>query len=415
MGSSKLTPPPKQQQYRDDPRTASSSAVSLHSIEEPEDAPPPYTDEVGDRLQQEHASQGPAAGLQPYGLPPHSIYGDFNTHPPLPSSRSDTTNTTTWTYDPSFSTNPVVLEHMIKAQSRFPPFYSLNIRGTHHQTVRSGNSDKRESVIDFDFTIDLTDLLSPVIGRSTPFDGRLQVVPPTVRAYRGGILPSRMPNAIETHDVEHGLADRQALELQSWCELFCADPARWKSFTFRRHIVGFDEERLRQLVVSAVQRTGYQGHMSVSFDETQRDIVFYSPGRINNLRTIVWVRWLFYLSFLWVLAWPVLFLLTRKWEVVHAEFRTRDARGRAAVRDEGEWFADWESAVQRAAYGRVKGCVDDTYRRDTLAADARAQREGRGGQINTGNAAIDGLVGFVGMGVEFLNARDQSRGWGRDC
>ncbi|PSK40259.1 hypothetical protein B9Z65_8199 [Elsinoe australis] len=413
MGSSKLAAPPKQQN-RDDPRPDSSSAVSLHSIEaidDDDDAPPPYTDEAeepGDHIPPTSSfNQNEVARSRTIK------FFESNAHPPIPSSRADTSNRTIWTYHEPFSSSYLDLEEVLLDQARFPPLYQVQISGSHKETTRSGNSERKEHVNDFDFSINLTHLLHHRIGDAAPVvDSRIQLVKPAKRAFRGGVFPSTTPHFDFDEEREVGLRGEV---LQEWCKLFCNDKSPWKSFTFKRKIAGHNQQRVRELVVTAIKATGYLGHIQVSFSTQQDEIVFFSPGRVNTLRTIVWVRWLFYLTFLWLISWPVLFFMTKKYDVVHAVSAYRHVTGRPTVQDEGEWFAMWESAIQRAAYGRKQGCLDDQYRRDMEQADARGRAEARAGPITTGNAAMDGFANVVGMGLNFLNDRSGARGWGGDC
>ncbi|KAG8626969.1 hypothetical protein KVT40_005914 [Elsinoe batatas] len=413
MGISKAPPPVP---YTDDPLPSSTSA---HSLDPLNDLPPPYTD---------HPDSTPAPPfpdpdqhplhLNPPGLIPVSSYHttDPTYHPPpLPSSRLDTKSRTTWTQHGPFSLSADALELMIKEQSRFPPHLSVTIRGTHERSYRDGKSDRHETVTDFNFHIDVTLLLSRRIGAGDPFlDGRIRVIDEGRRGYRGGRLRGYEPHVAWEEDRE-GESTRAAL--REWCERYVADGAGWKSFGFKRWVEGFDKVRVRQLVESAVRGTGYMGPVHVDFSERQNEVIVFSPGRINALRTMVWVRWLFYLTFLWIVSWPVLFFLTKRYEVVDGvyQYRAGGTRyGSVAVQDEGDWFAQWERSIQRAAWGRVRGEIDWRYRQDTEDAFARGSQGQTAAPVSTGNSVVDGMVNVLGMGADFVGQMDRRMGWGRD-
>ncbi|KAF4552042.1 Hypothetical protein D9617_11g008890 [Elsinoe fawcettii] len=388
------------------PAPTSSSAHTLQDI--PTDAPPPYSDELESALSEPLLP--PTSNARPPQYPPTL------SHPPLPSSRLDTKSQTIWTNDPLFSSSAIDLQSMLTEQALFPPHLSLRIQGSHQRYIRdSQNRSKQETHTDFDFTIDMTPLLSSQIGTGDAFSSRrLRVVSDARPSYRGGITRSLLPH-YPWEETRSGSSVHDALA--QWCRAFVSDGAGWKSFTFRRRIEGMDTAQLRAMAESAVRSTGYMGHVHVDFEERFNEIVVLSPGRINALRTMVWVRWLFYLSFLWVVSWPVLFLLTKKYEVVSAvfEYRAGGTRyGEVAVQDEMEWFAQWERSIQRAAWGRVRGEIDWRYRQGTGDMDDRAAMGQARVQMMTGNAAVDGLAQAVGMGFEAMGHWDRNMGWGRD-
>jgi len=153
--------------------------------------------------------------------------------------------------------------------------------------------------------------------------------------------------------------------------------------------------------------------------------VVYSPGLINEWRITTWIRWVFYLTFLWVFAWPVLFFLTHKYEVVkviypYANLPTDDGGNRRCqVMAEDEWYVMWASAIRRAALARMvckERCLDDDYRIATAKADARGivQSLTPRQTPQTGNAFADGALGFLTEGLRVAEGWNASRGWGAD-
>ncbi|KAF2220981.1 hypothetical protein BDZ85DRAFT_283881 [Elsinoe ampelina] len=393
MGVSKAPPPAP---YTDDPLPSSTSA---HSLDPLNDLPPPYTDTPDPTPTPPFPDpdQHPLH-LNPPGLPPISSYHTISPtyHPPLPSSRPDTKSQTTWTQHGPFSLSADALELMIKEQSRFPPHLSVTIR----RDPRTQQPPRRQ--------------IRPARNRDPFLDGRIRVIDEGRRGHRGGRWRGHEPHVVWEEDRE-GQSTR--LALRRWCEMFVADRAGWKSFGFKRWVEGFDKVRVRQLVETAVRGTGYMGRVHVDFAERQNEVVVFSPGRINALRTMVWVRWLFYLTFLWIVSWPVLFFLTKRYEVVDGvyQYRAGGTRyGSVAVQDEGDWFAQWERSIQRAAWGRVRGEIDWRYRQETEDAFARGSQGQTAAPVSTGNSVVDGMVNILGMGADFVGQMDRRMGWGRD-
>jgi hypothetical protein len=168
--------------------------------------------------------------------------------------------------------------------------------------------------------------------------------------------------------------------LKAWCEHYLASKAPIKSFTLRRRVTNHDTTVLRQVIVGAIQSTGYMGHINVRFPLQHESITVYSPGIINSMRTTPWIRYLFYFTFLWVLSWPILILCTARYEVVEAVWeyadrmpgeRSEDEFGRGrdrrfVVMSEVDWFRRWEGAIKRGALGRLKDgkeFLSEEYRR----------------------------------------------------
>jgi hypothetical protein len=186
---------------------------------------------------------------------------------------------------------------MIREQASYPPTYYVQLHGSHTETRRQGNKETKDKIDDFKIIINITHLLTP--GRpGLRIGGKLELLPDNKRGYRGTRFPSLNPTV---SDVE------EADELRAWCDKYVADPAGWKSFTLKREIRHHDTKRLEQLLRSAIQETNYRGHLSIDFPVSHQSVVVYSPGVINQWRITVWIRWVFYLTFLWIFAWPFLF------------------------------------------------------------------------------------------------------------
>lgn len=397
--------------YRDDPdrddAASTSSAVLLGDIDYPDEELPSYTDDPDAvPTQRGQFPTAPTVPRMSWYCPP----------PDLPFSTRDNIDGTEFrTRFPDYSTNAETLLQMIREQASYPPTYHVLLNGTHTETVRNGNKETKNKITDFFIKINITHLLTPRIG----VNGLLELLPDNKRGYRGGRIPGFKPT-VGISDVEN-----QPDELKSWCEAYVNNPAGVKSFTLKREIINHDTKKLEQLLRSCIAGTQYRGHLSITFPITHKRVVVYSPGKINEWRMTTWIRWVFYVTFLWIFAWPVLFFLTHKYEVVKAVFPyanvpVDDGGDRqCVVMDEVGWYDDWAAAIQRAALARMvckDRCLDDEYRIATMRVDARgiAQSLAPRQAPQTGNAFADGALGFLTEGLRVAEQWNASRGWGAD-
>jgi hypothetical protein len=317
---------------------------------------------------------------------------------------------------PNYSTDAAHLEAFIKEQLAFPASYFVRLCGTHTETRRNGTKETEDKITDFYIRINITYLL----GR--PGSGEVEFLPDNKRGYRGTIVPRLKPNTPITLDEE---VSQNNNELSIWCRKYVSDPSSIKSFTLKREILNHDTKKIEQLLRSAIAETNYRGHLSIDFPKQHERVVIYSPAMINHWRMTVWIRWVFYLTFLWVFTWPVLFFLTSRYEVVKGIYKYADSPSgndmtrKCTVMTEVQWFHRWESAIKRAALARMNNkdaCLDEEYREATARADQRGETVGRTPEIpRTGNAFADGALGLLGQGLRVAEGFQSAREWGGDC
>ncbi|RDW89270.1 hypothetical protein BP6252_01302 [Coleophoma cylindrospora] len=398
MGSSKAgTPAFQSGVYRDEPdrndAASTSSAVLLGDIDSyPEEDLPAYSDVPA--VPRKVAQNVPLENMTPVSIP-------FST--------SDSFCETIWTNFPDYSKHADTLEQMIRQQSMFPPVYWMYIHGTHTETVKQGNKESKNKIVDFFIRINLTHLLTTTPGLDV--ENHIEMLEDNRRGYRGGILPKVSPNVSDTEESN---------ALRAWCQKFVEDPASWKAFKLKREVRHHDTARLEQLIRSLIASTNYRGHVSINFPLQHKEVVVLSPGKINELRTKRWLRWVFYLTFLWIFSWPVLFFITKRYEVVKAVFNYTSDPAESeeripAVMSEMEFFQRWESAIRRGIYGRYDGVMGDDYRIATLEADARGVIASNNPQTpRTGNAFADGALNLLGAGLQIAGEYRDAIGWGAD-
>lgn len=338
----------------------------------------------------------------------------YRTPPDLPFSSHDMFCSEFRTRFPNYSTESDKLYTMIKTQARYPPSYYVQIHGSHTETRRNGNKETKDKITDFIIRINITNLLGGLGS------GEVELLPDNKRGYRGTRIPSLKPTVGEALDEEAGRMD----ELKLWCDRYVADPSKLKSFVLKRRIINHDKKKLEQLLRSAIAETNYRGHVGIEFPSNHNSVIVYSPGKLNEWRITNWIRWLFYCTFLWIFAWPLLFFLTARYSVVktvwlYADLQdSNDPSRKPTIMSEVEWFHMWQSAIKRAAIARMQckdTVLDDAYRVATEQADRRGEQQGRQPEIpRTGNAFADGALGFLGQGLRVAESFSNARGWGAD-
>ena len=218
----------------DNPPTASASASASAASSTPPDLPPSYNDAI--TLPPQNTS--PILPDAAYFIP------ESNTHPR--KSQTDLI-----TLNPSLSADQHALHDLVTRQARVPPRPCLVVKGVHTETRSSGQDNRTESVVDFNFQIDLTrSMLRWDDGSRNEAGTRwldVQVVADGdgQKAFRGARCRSRewrdRRGKRRGHDVEEGRGESEGLVrhaaedglspgLLGWCERFCNDPARVKSY-----------------------------------------------------------------------------------------------------------------------------------------------------------------------------------------
>ncbi|KAK2809473.1 hypothetical protein FQN50_003741 [Emmonsiellopsis sp. PD_5] len=470
-------PPPTKRPYTDSP-PLSSSAASAHSLQpyndlEPDDSPPAYTDADADTANDVPSAPAAAATSSHPNLdfgPPAELSTvnervfDYYAVPggrPIASKRKKTTGIIT--LDPSLSTDAEALHSLIANHARRPPVPMIYVKGTHtvtHRTESSGkggSSTTRETVVDFDFRINCANSVLPETSLVRG-DGESWVKVDVVgdgdgeRAWRGGRVRSKgrgrtrvsVTGATEG-DVEEGQAlnaggnqgQDQGPGLEEWCRRFCEDKAGVRSFTFTRTLSPqtWNQTRITTGLTSLIRSLNYRGHITITSHLHNASLKIYTPHPLNRLRTNPYIWWTCVLLQLWLLTWPLLILLERRYEPIHATWYAWYHDQYACGMDEEAWLGFFENVVRETVMGRGRGGevvgfreavganrrrervergegVEEEVRQETEAERQRRERVERG----EGNWA-DSLVGVVRGVAEVRRdfGRRSDGGWGGDC
>ena len=295
---------------------------------------------------------------------------------------------------------------MLEEQAQYPPIFTARLRGTHSETVYRQNRQKKTTVTDFDVRLDMTHLLVP--SANTPEDLKIQGLrhaPAGTNVYCGHRIESIVPG-----DVEPGVG--------AVIEAYTSSSFPVRSFTLRRQILYHDSAALQHLLSSLVGSTNYRGHLEVTFPITSNRVTVYSPCWQNELRDKTWLRWIFYLTFLWIFAWPYLWFVTRRWEVLISQFPyscSPDCEDRKFVtKSEKAFFEEWRPSLRRAILGKKQGWIDEEYKFATEDALRQAGFNGIHRIPATGNAVADGTLEFLHHAVTAQRDIAMAGGWGAD-
>jgi hypothetical protein len=310
-----------------------------------------------------------------------------------------------WYIHRALDSDPKFLEAHVNYWATTPPRPSVRIQGTHTQDVHNNGKKEKKTVVDFDVRVELTPYLYSDAARQASWH-ELRTVDNGEKAKRGTIFKHRAPGANQNIEVG-GDAKPTVAE---WCHLYCASQAGLKAFTFRRKMVGFDEELVKRKIDSLVRGTNYRGHLKITFPVKEDLVEVYSFCRTNKWRLTGWIQMLFIFTLLFIFSWPYLFFRTKRFEVVRSEWafsRPKQNGGKEYVSvSEEQWYNLWGRAIKHAVLSKNQCWLDQ---QDLLAA--------QGGEpvIDSGNATVDSALGFLRAGVNAMNEVNRTLGWGGDC
>ncbi|SMY29714.1 unnamed protein product [Zymoseptoria tritici ST99CH_1A5] len=298
----------------------------------------------------------------------------------------------------------------------------VRVQGWHWQTrQRVGkreNKTQQERVYDFDVVLSMHNFLPSSTDRDAADD--VWWVPHSVensdKAHRGSWRKTRAKGS--TQHIEVG-EDRKP-ELLDWCEDFCSNTSALKIFRVSRNVTGLDTDAIQEMIVPLVRQTHYRGHINITFPIADKNVDIYSPHWINRAR-MTWVRWIFYLTFLWIFTWPVLLFTTKRWGVYKVDWRVSHEyvesdgtrRKRYATISEHEWVRRHANLIKSLVLDKFHGDAT-TFPTDVDEADAQRRRIS---MPRAGNGSLDSALSFIQGGVGAwgaLNGRGGD-GWGADC
>lgn len=197
-------------------------------------------------------------------------------------------------------------------------------------------------------------------------------------------------------------------------------------FRLSRTVTGFDEEYIRNRLTGLIRATNYKGHLEISFPIADRAVDIYSTSLLNKWRLTTWICWVFYLSCFWIFSWPVLYFITKRYNIVKAEwaFSKADAQGnrRYTTVSEEQWIEKYGPAVKQLAWDGYEGVAGDDMLNQILARPEThrpmpANFRGAQGAVGAAMGAISGrmnAVNGVNSILRFAGGSNDEVGWGYD-
>lgn len=195
---------------------------------------------------------------------------------------------------------------------------------------------------------------------------------------------------------------------------------------------------MRNILSSHIKSLNYLGSTSFWLVKGHSTVTIYSPHWINRLRANNFIWWLFVILQLWIITWPIIWFMEKRYEIATTRWsasldpgsETGMIRCYAQGRDESALAEFWAPAVMQAAWTRRQGEAGMLTRldaerlqglsRDELLGlgrrgDSDAERERRE-RVNRGEGGfVDGVVGLVRGVSEVRQDWRLAMGWGGNC
>lgn len=208
----------------------------------------------------------------------------------------------------------------------------------------------------------------------------------------------------------------------------------WIRFTLHRELRGFDNNVMRNVLSSHIKSLNYLGSMNFRLVKGHSTVTIYSPHWINRLRTNTFVWWLVVILQLWIITWPVIWFMEKRYEIARTRWNASLDPGSetglikcyARDRDETALAEFWAPAVMQAAWTRRQGEGSMLTRLDAERLQGLSRNEllGLGGpestaererreRVNRGEGGfVDGVVGLVRGVSEVRQDWRLTMGWG---
>lgn len=391
---------PSAHAYRDEPEEA--DAVSMHTTSsnyEYYDVPelpelPSYTDSEAAAASSSRVTNVNEAISQPTsGVDPYPRMKPLSGWRHTSHGKVQNINETTVRMDARLD-DPDKLEMYIKNYvAVVPPRSRIRLVGSHQETRYNSSSKKNEEhrVTDFDISFSLDSYFTRERGfwsASAAENGD--------NVHRGSFRKTRAEGY--RGDIE--IADSEISSLQDWCRDFCNNKSALKVFRIKREIAGFETEYLRNNLNSLIRSTQYRGHLDISFPIEEKNIDIYSPHWVNKWR-LSWIRWIFYLTFLWIIIWPILFFMTKRWStytvfwcwsISHHDEEQQVVRKVYASMSEKDWIKRHKNLVLSLALERFQ---DDATQLPTDVPDERVIQSAKARMPSSSNSNGDGVANLI--------------------
>lgn len=193
----------------------------------------------------------------------------------------------------------------------------------------------------------------------------------------------------------------------------------------------------------ALRGTNYRGNIAITYPMCHRATALVSDHWINRYRHNMYIWWTCVILQLWIFTWPVLWLMSKRWEVFSVEWpcriyvqpdgswpvayeflpqalwhegrETDNPSIRIAHMTEEEWVEQWRLAVQLAAESKKRGALSDANRRIAQEVEARSRQGPAGRSAVPDNGFMAAATGLLSGVQGFMGPSRMEAGWGGDC
>ncbi|KAJ7225539.1 hypothetical protein GGX14DRAFT_421002 [Mycena pura] len=380
----------------------------------PSSSPPPFQDDPplvdfsdSSQIADVRGGEEPPPEFTPYEAECFSSGGDIVSH------------------DPHLNTDGEALYRFLLSQSTMPPEFRLHCKGSHtetrHRHVTHRNSDGRtrmrtesytETVVDFDFYIDASQLSGPVhwsVDDSEPAyrggmvreidspEGKRKATRSEIKLFNSWVvdrtsrgLPPWISSVEAFSDMSaNATVLKSSRTLRQWAVEYCASPKHLKEFIYEKVVYGWNIRQLENAIRAAIAAAPYRGNVAVEFT-TSATKIYIRPD--NKLSRMLSNKWFKFLSIILILPFVFIWLFKRfhsrgggSWSVCGGAYalkstttaepvvqdistlkglppaagdrsliRTPAGSSRLVGMREGEWFRKWQPAIVRAVSNRFQ-------------------------------------------------------------
>ncbi|THV07756.1 hypothetical protein K435DRAFT_772584 [Dendrothele bispora CBS 962.96] len=235
-------------------------------------------------------------------------------------------------HDPHLNTDGEALYRFLLEQSEVPPQLHLHCRSTHEETrwrtVQGDNNNQTrqesytETVVDFDFRIDLSNLVLPHVTHWS--------LPDDQPAYRGRmcseletVLGKRKATRDERKEFNRTLKDRRANGLppwypdgpntalrsskspRQWADEYTMSPKHLKEFQYDKIIYGWNFDALESAVLALIlsNKPFYPGNPTVHFRFLATKVYVRPDNRLSRTLSNKWLKFLLIITFIFPFIW----------------------------------------------------------------------------------------------------------------
>ncbi|KAJ1306369.1 hypothetical protein OPQ81_007375 [Rhizoctonia solani] len=364
-----------------DPTTEGSPSLSTHSmaiIDDPDKKDRAAYLESGPSDERSRLlGEGPSSSTQVLEIVPG--YEELERDPPpefypYRAEYEITSSGDIFSHDHHLNEDGEALYQFLLSHAQTPPDFRLKCRGTHPETrvrhvTRTETVDGRtvtriepemytETVIDFDFSIDITQHLRqiPPVMWTVPDDeptyrGRMkrEVLTDTMSGVRRvssrilkagkawrenrekwGLPPwlsmaDQSETARRSTPVDESMPTRSELTLREWADRYCASKKDMKSFKFRKVVYGWNIDSLTQVVRATIQRVSYARSptITVQFTTSASEIDIRPSSAFSRALSKTWVVVLLWITLIYPFIWLYKRFHGGRWEVAGSAFPLR--------------------------------------------------------------------------------------------